>query len=59
MTDKVELNGFLDRTKIEDDSSTDISFGASYYIDKLFSLDAGYSFDSDGNAISFGATKYF
>ena len=59
VTDKVELNGFLDRTKIEDDSSTDISFGASYYIDKLFSLDAGYSFDSDGNAISFGATKYF
>ena len=59
VTDKVEINGFLDRTKIEDDSSTDISVGASYYIDKLFTLDAGYSFDSDGNAISFGATKYF
>ena len=59
VSDKVELNGFLARTKIEDDSSTDISFGASYYIDKLFTLDAGYSFDSDGNAISFGVTKYF
>ena len=59
VSDKVEINGFLDRTKIEDDSSTDISFGASYYIDKLFALDAGYSFDSDGNTISFGATKYF
>jgi len=59
VAEKVELNGFLDRTKIEDDSSTDISFGASYYIDKLFTLDAGYSFDSDGNTLSFGATKYF
>ena len=57
--DKVELNGFLDRSKIEDESSTNISLGASYYIDRLFTLDAGYSFDSDGNTISFGATKYF
>ncbi len=55
----VELNGFIDRTKIEDDSSTDISFGASYYVNKLFTIDAGYSFDSDGNSLSFGATKYF
>ena len=59
VSDKVELNGFLDRTKIEDDSSTDISIGASYYIDKLFTLDAGYSFDGDGNSLTFGATKYF
>lgn len=59
VSDKVELNGFLGRTKIEDDSSTDISVGASYYIDKLFTLDAGYSFNSDGNSLTFGATKYF
>ncbi len=59
VTTNVELNGFIDRAKIEDDSNTDIGFGASYYIDKLFTLDAGYSFDSDGSALSFGATKYF
>ncbi len=55
----VELNGFIDRTKIEDDSSTNISFGASYYVNKLFSINAGYSFDSDGNSLSFGIRKYF
>ena len=55
----VELNGFIDRTKIEDDSTTGISFGASYYINKLFTVDAGYSFDKDTNALSFGATKHF
>ena len=59
VADKVELNGSLGRTKIEDDSSTRISFGALYYIDKLFTLDAGYSFHSDGSTVSFGATKYF
>ena len=59
VTDNVEINGFLDRYKIEDDSSTDINFGGSYYIDKLFTLDARYSFDSDGNTLAFGATKYF
>jgi hypothetical protein len=55
----VELNGFISRTKIEDASSTDINVGASYYLTKLFTIDAGYSFDSDGNSLSFGATKFF
>ncbi len=55
----VELNGYIDRTKIESDSTTGISFGASYYINKLFAIDAGYSFDKDSNSLSFGATKYF
>ena len=59
VANNVELNGFIDRTKIEDESSTDINFGASYYVNKLFTIDAGYSFDSDGNSLSFGATKYF
>jgi len=58
-SDKVEIDVFIDRTKIESDSSTDISFDASYYVDKIFTIDAGYSFDSDGSSISFGATKYF
>ena len=56
---KVELNGFISRTKIEGDSTTSMSFGASYYIDQLFSIDAGYSFDKDGDSLRFGATKYF
>ena len=55
----VELNGFIDRTKIEDDSTTSLDFGASYYINKLFTVDAGYSFDKDGDSLSFGATKFF
>ncbi len=55
----VELNGFIDRTKIESDSTTGISFGGSYYINKLFTIDAGYSFDKDSNSLSFGATKFF
>jgi len=55
----VELNGFIDRTKIEDDSTTGINFGASYYINKLFTIDAGYSFDKDSNSLSFGVTKFF
>ncbi len=59
IADNVELNGFIDRTKIEDDSSTNLSFGGSYYINKLFTIDAGYSFDSDSSSLSFGATKYF
>ncbi len=60
MIDKnVELNGLISRTKIEDDSSTEISIGASYYVNKLFTIDAGYLFDSDGKNLSFGASKYF
>lgn len=59
VANNVELNGFISRTKIEDESSTDISVGASYYVNKLFTIDAGYSFDSDGNSLSFGATKFF
>lgn len=59
VTDKVELKGIIERTKIEDESNTDINFGASFYLEKLFSLDVGYSFDSDGNSMFFGATKYF
>jgi hypothetical protein len=60
MIDKnVEVNGLISRTKIEDDSSTEISIGASYYVNKLFTIDARYLFDSDGKSLSFGATKYF
>ena len=59
VVNNVELNGFIRRIKIEDESSTDIGFGTSYYVNKLFTIDARYSFDSDGNSLSFGATKYF
>lgn len=59
-TEKVELNGFIERTKYKDaDSSTDISFGLGYYVDPTVSLNAGYSFDDDGNTLSFGIAKYF
>jgi len=55
----LELNAFIDRSDIEDSTSTDIEFGAAFYIDKSVSLTVDYSFDSDGNALSFGAIKYF
>lgn len=59
-TEKVELNGFIERTKYKDaDSSTDISFGLGYYVNPTVSLNAGYSFDNDGNTLSFGIAKYF
>lgn len=58
-TNNVELNGFINRTKIENESATDISFGASYYLNKLLTINARYSFDSDDDSLSFGATKYF
>lgn len=59
VSDKVELTGILFRVDIEDDSTTTVSLGGSYYIEKLFSLDAGYSFNSDGDSLTLGVTKYF
>lgn len=58
-SNNLELNAFIDRTDIESSTSTDIEFGAAFYIDKTVSLNIDYSFDSDGNSLSFGATKYF
>ena len=55
----LELNAFIDRTDIESSTNTDIAFGAAFYIEKSVSLNANYSFDSDGNSLSFGASKYF
>jgi len=55
----LELNGFIDRSDIEDSTDTDIEFGAEFYLDKLVALTVDYSFDSDGNSLSFGAKKYF
>ena len=55
----LELNGFIDRSDIEDSTNTDIDFGAAFYIDKSVSLNIDYSLDNDGNTLSFGAMKYF
>ena len=59
-TEKVELRGFVERTKYKDsDSNTEIDFELGYYVAPTVSLDVGYSFDDDGNTLSFGATKFF
>ena len=57
--EQLELNGSFNRSTLEDDTNNIVAIGASYYVNTDFSLDAGYSFDSDTSAIAFGATKRF
>ena len=59
-SEKVELRGFLERSKYEDSGSENaLVIGAGYYIDKTVSLNFGYYFNSDGNTLSFGLSKFF
>lgn len=57
-SNQLEVRGIIDRTKADEDNDTDISLSGSFYVDTLFSIDGGYSFDSDGDSIGFGITKY-
>lgn len=56
---KLELNAMIDRFDGGNDTSTDIKFGAGYYIATDVSLTASYAFSSDATSLSFGATKHF
>ena len=56
---EIELSAVIERTDIEDEADTDITFGAGYYLAPDFSVNAGYSFDSDATTLSFGAVKFF
>lgn len=59
-TEKLELNGFIERTKYQDyDADTGIALGLGYYVNPTVSLDVAYSFDDDGNSLQFGISKYF
>jgi hypothetical protein len=56
---QLELRGMIERTDIESETNTDISFEAGYYIAPDFSVNAGYEFDSDSNSLAFGIVKHF
>ncbi len=59
-SEQVELRGYLERSKFEDsDSDTELNLGAGYYIDETVSLNIDYWFNSDGNTLSFGVSKFF
>jgi Outer membrane protein beta-barrel domain len=59
--EKLEINGFVRKNSIEDNSTISVSFAAGYYIKKSVSLDLGYLIDSEDGSdlITFGVTKYF
>lgn len=57
--DTLELNSFVYKTTIEDDSRLGISFGAAWYIVKTVSADLEYFIDSDYESLAIGVTKYF
>jgi len=60
-SEKLELGASIDRTTYtnDSDSSTEFTVSGDFYLDKKLSVGASYSFDSDGNSINIGATKYF
>ena len=59
VSNKLELEASIDRSDIEDDTNSDVGFAGRYYIDTGFSIDAGYSFDSDGSTLTFGVSSFF
>ena len=59
VANKIEINALVDRSDIEGSINTSVQLGSAYYIDKSISLDVSYSFDDDGNTLSFGVFKYF
>ena len=59
ISDILEVEAFIDRSDVEDNTSSEVGAEAKYYLNTYFSVNAGYSFNSDGNSLSFGATKYF
>jgi hypothetical protein len=58
-SDKLEINGFIRKTSIEETTNIGISLGAAYYIGESVSVDLGYLFDSDNDSLTLAVTKYF
>ena len=58
-SDKLEINSFISKKSIEDESKFTMKFGAAYYIDESVSVDLGYLFEGDGDSLALGVTKYF
>jgi hypothetical protein len=59
ISDYVEVEGFLRKHSITDNSSISVNLGASYFTTTTVTIDLGYSLDNDGDAFTLGVTKYF
>lgn len=57
--DDIELNGYVRRRSVEDDSYIGIKTGISYYTKESVSIDFDLSIDSNIQAYTIGLTKYF
>jgi hypothetical protein len=55
----VEIDGFLRKQSIADNSSISVNLGAAYFTTRSVSIDLGYTVDSDGDAFTLGVSKYF
>ena len=58
-SDKLELNAYLYKNKIETKTNIGFSLGAAYYAGESLSIDLDLSFDSDTSLLALGLTKYF
>jgi hypothetical protein len=59
ISDYVELDGFVHKNSITDNSSISLSLSAGYYVNDRLSIDLGFALDSDGDTFMLGTTKYF
>lgn len=58
-TDNLEISGFIQRSRIEDDTNFSLRFGAGYFFDETVSLDLNCAVDTDGGLIGLGISKHF
>ncbi|WP_230556713.1 hypothetical protein [Teredinibacter turnerae] len=59
LSKNIELNGMVEYSKFEDESSTDLTLEASYYILPSVALSTGISVDSDSKSVKVGVLKSF
>lgn len=55
----VEIDGFIRKLSIAENSSISINLDAAYFVTRSASINLGYTLDSDGDVFNLGATKYF
>lgn len=58
-SDKLELNGFINKNSIEDKTNIGLSLGAAYYVRNSVAFNLDLSFDGDTYLQTFGITKHF
>lgn len=59
--DSLEINGFIRKNSIEDNSTISLNIGLGYHVIPSLSFDLGYLIDSENGSdvLSLGVTKYF